>query len=153
LRQRGLDVCLALRAPEAATPLLEPLGLTAIQAPLSHIPARPDLAGLRVSCYADLLVRYSLDQEPRLLALTRAWDDLLDGWRPDLVVGDFAPVLALAARGRLPVVHVGSGYTVPPAGEPCFPKLRDLPSWAPEAELLETFMPCNGNAIGPCWAG
>ena len=139
LAGHGLEARLALRSPEAARPILEPSGLTAIQAPLARIPARPDLVGLKTSSYADLLVRYSLDREPWLLAVTRAWDELLDDFRPDLVVADFAPALALAARGRVPVVHVGNGYTVPPAAGERFPKFRDLPDWVPTERLLATF--------------
>jgi UDP:flavonoid glycosyltransferase YjiC (YdhE family) len=138
LREHGHEVFLALRAPQTARALLEPLGLTAFPAPLKRLPPRVDLDDRRISSYADLLVRYSLDQEPWLLALTRAWDEVLDRLRPDLAVADFAPVLALAARGRLPVVHVGSGYTLPPATGPHFPKLRVLPDWVPEDELLGT---------------
>src|SRR3546814_14121331 len=63
--------------------------------------------------------------------------------RPDVVVGDFSPTLNLAARGRVPSIVVGNGYTIPPGGRP-MPPIRP---WQPaleafsvthEAELLAT---------------
>ena len=136
LRLRGIEVRLVLRAPGAVGALLGPLALSAVQAPLASLPERPDFHGRRWTSYADLLSRYSLDRPDRVVRLTQMWDAVLDEFRPDLVIGDFAPVLALAVRGRLPMVHVGSGFTLPPADGAQFPKLRDLPSWVPEPLLL-----------------
>jgi len=139
LRRQGCTVRLALRAPEAARPLLEPLGLAAVQAPMVRVPARPDLAGHRTAGYVDLLAIYSFDRPGHLLGLVRAWDRLLEAFAPDLVIADFAPGLALAARGTAPVVHVGSGYTVPPAAGERLPLLRHDSDGLPEEAMLAGF--------------
>ena len=52
------------------------------------------------------------------------WIQVVDRVRPGLVIADFAPCLVLACKGRIPVVVVGNGFTVPPAGSP-------LPAMAP----------------------
>ncbi len=57
----------------------------------------------------------------RLLA---AWDELFRQTRPALVIADFAPAAALAARGRVPLVLVGDGYTLPPHEMRRFPLLH-----------------------------
>lgn len=55
----------------------------------------------------------SADHLERLAAL---WDPLLADIRPDVAVIDFAPVLSMVLRGRIPVVAIGTGYSVPPLG-------------------------------------
>jgi hypothetical protein len=66
-----------------------------------------------------------------------AWDRLLSLVDPDLVVADYAPAAALAARGRLPLMLVGNGFTLPPAEMKSFPLLHSFspPVW-PEAVIL-----------------
>ena len=151
LRRHGVEVQLALRAPATAKPILEPLGLEAIQAPMARVPHRPDLAGHITVSYVDLMAIYSLDRPAHLAGLIAGWDRIMGDFRPDLVIADFAPALALAAHGAVPVVHVGSGYTVPPADGEHFPPLRDrqgdrqgdrpgdLPGGLPEAPMLASF--------------
>jgi hypothetical protein len=56
------------------------------------------------------------------------------------VVGDFSPTLNLAARGRVPRIGVGNGYTTPPAGRP-MPPIRP---WQPE---LQEFSVQNERAL------
>jgi hypothetical protein len=61
--------------------------------------------------------------------LLRAWDSLLADDHPDAVVAEFAPAVQLAASGRVPVIALGTGFTVPPADGQGFPAF--LPDAAP----------------------
>ena len=68
-----------------------------------------------------------------------AWEKIFGLARPDLVVADFAPLAALAARGRIPLMLVGTGFTIPPAEMPRFPLLhRIVPPAFDETRTLET---------------
>ncbi len=54
------------------------------------------------------------------------WWRILAECRPDVIVADYAPGAILAARGRIPSIAYGVGFTVPPAGMRRFPPLHDL---------------------------
>src|SRR5262249_12877698 len=66
-----------------------------------------------------------------LQMLLAAWDRLFALVKPDVVVADYAPAATLAARTRLPVILVGTGFTVPPAELYHFPLLHRAapPAW------------------------
>jgi hypothetical protein len=87
---------------------------------------------------ADILASYGLANEPGLRMLLMAWDNLLALVRPDLVVADYAPAAALATRGRVPLMLVGNGFTLPPHEMQSFPLLHHVspPVWS-EAVLLD----------------
>jgi hypothetical protein len=55
-----------------------------------------------------------------------AWDRLLQRVKPSLLIADYAPAASLAARGRIPLMQIGSGYTLPPHDLCRFPALHDL---------------------------
>jgi rhamnosyltransferase subunit B len=68
-------------------------------------------------------------------ALRRAgefWDGVLDAERPDLIVSDFSPGLRMMATGRVPMVAVGNGFTIPPDLHP-LPRIAGSPRAAPPA--------------------
>jgi UDP:flavonoid glycosyltransferase YjiC (YdhE family) len=136
LRARGAEPLLALRDPATAWPRLAGAGLPLVQAPYARPVNDINAAGQRVASFAELLAIHGWHDRARLAALVAAWQGLLDLHRPGLVVADYAPVLGLAAWRQVPVVRVGSGYTTPPAEGPRLPRLRELPDWVPEAELL-----------------
>lgn len=85
----------------------------------------------------DILVRLGLDQPDTLPALIGAWSQLLQATNPDLVIGDFAPALLAAARGRLPSLAVGLGFDCVPAHLDQFPSLTGQPAAFDEAQLLD----------------
>jgi UDP:flavonoid glycosyltransferase YjiC (YdhE family) len=87
----------------------------------------------------DILSGAGLAQCDAVQRLLSAWDSLFDRVGPDLVVADYAPLAALAARGRIPLMVVGNGFTVPPAEMPRFPLLHRLaPPAFDETQTLET---------------
>ena len=88
--------------------------------------------------FGDVLANLGLTSAAGFAAILGGWDALLAAIRPALVIGDFAPGLMLAARGRVPRLAVGTGFTVPPADLPEFPAFLPAPP-APlvtEAALL-----------------
>ncbi|MCC6949027.1 MAG: hypothetical protein IT539_14780 [Bradyrhizobiaceae bacterium] len=52
------------------------------------------------------------------------WDTIFSHVRPSAVVADYSPMCLLAARGRIPTLATGNGFTLPPAHLERFPILR-----------------------------
>lgn len=75
-----------------------------------------------------------LGEEGVLQTYASFWEVELASFKPDLVLADFAPVLCMMARGRVPVLATGSGYTLPPDHMPQFPDLRSNGVPLPMAE-------------------
>lgn len=73
--------------------------------------------------YADVLIEFGNFTVDRLVTMGRAWQRILSEVKPDLVICDFAPNLAMHALRRIPTVTIGVGYCVPPAGR-AFPPVR-----------------------------
>lgn len=74
----------------------------------------------------DNLVAVGMNEPSVVHDMVVAWDGLLKRVKPSLVVADYAPAASLAARGRVPLIQIGSGYTLPPHDLDRFPPLHDL---------------------------
>ncbi len=81
----------------------------------------PVMPSFNPGSFADLLAVANFNNEVELSRLTRAWDLLLHVIRPDLAVGEYAPLMALATYGRVPTVMMGHGYLLPPPHLAQFP--------------------------------
>ncbi|MBJ7402216.1 MAG: hypothetical protein JHD07_02525 [Bradyrhizobium sp.] len=86
--------------------------------------------------FGDILAILGLRDSGVVEFLVRGWDGLLNATRPDAVVADFAPMLQLAARKRLPVVATGNGFSLPPDHLEAYPPLWNSRPTFPERELL-----------------
>lgn len=66
------------------------------------------------------------------------WDKINRDFNPHLIIADYAPGLSLYARGRWPVLAIGSGYTLPPPEMADFPPVASLnrPRSATEPEII-----------------
>lgn len=134
----GVEVVLALQDVDRAGPFLDPAtarprpGYRLLQAPRWNIPGDPAIRKIPTHSFADVLRLIGYGHRDPLARRLTAWEGVLDTVRPDVVVGDFSPTLNLAARGRVPSVVVGNGYTIPPAGRP-------LPPIRPWQDQLERF--------------
>ena len=84
----------------------------------------------------DILAVLGLGDPAALGALIGVWDSLLAAIRPDIAVAEFAPGLMLAAHGRVPLLALGTGFSLPPPEMDNFPSLTGKPSVHDEAELL-----------------
>jgi UDP:flavonoid glycosyltransferase YjiC (YdhE family) len=136
LQEAGATCLMALSDPIMVLPALDRLGVPFVQAPHHPLRLRGRFEGRLIASFADLMTMYSCDSEPGLRARVQAWDGLIGAFEPDLIIADFAPILCLAAYARRPVVLVGSGYTTPPSNLSRFPRIRELPNFVEEADLL-----------------
>ena len=110
------------------------------QAPVTR--ALPHLAlndaKFKVGSFSDILYFIGYGQVGLLTPLVRAWENLFRAVKPDLIVCDFAPTVTLAARGSIPIVAIGDGFSQPPSAPDTFPILReDAAAQLPEAAVLE----------------
>ncbi len=110
------------------------------QAPVTR--ALPHLAlndaKYKVGRFSDILYFVGYGNADLLTPLVRAWEQLFLAVKPDLIVCDFAPTVTLAARGSIPIVAIGDGFSQPPSTPPVFPTLREeAESQLPEAAILE----------------
>lgn len=101
--------------------LLEPL--------FRRFPQRPATMG-------DNLAYLGLDDAEAMAAMIMAWDRVILDARPDAVIAEFAPLLQVAARGRVPTLAFGTGFSLPPAEMPHFPGLFGNPAVVAEPSLL-----------------
>jgi rhamnosyltransferase subunit B len=142
LQQAGHQPVLALINLEGTRPLWEGKGIEVVAAPGFPQVSTP---GAQHETLADVMVDTGVFTLERLLKLDAAWGTVFARTKPQVVVCDFAPTLALHARGRIPTIIAGSGYSMPPAGQP-MPSMRFWKAGAPsstargrEADLLATF--------------
>jgi UDP:flavonoid glycosyltransferase YjiC (YdhE family) len=98
--------------------------------PLARQDAR-QRAGQSSATLNDILSSAGLADLSAVRELLVAWDDIFSRFGPQLVVADFAPMAALTARGRIPLMQIGNGYTLPPDDMPRFPRLHGKlpPQW------------------------
>lgn len=97
----------------------------------------------------DILAYVGLDDREAVTAMLMAWDKVIADARPDAVIAEYAPMLQLAARGRVPVVAWGTGFSLPPDHLPEFPTFTGKPAVRPEAELLAALNESLGRAGRP----
>lgn len=113
VQARGHEIAYAVRSLDEAADVL---GVTApmFQAPL--VGPNFALAGARLplSSLPDILYAAGFSHARTLMPAVRAWEMLLGLVAPDVIVADYAPVATLAAWSFVPVLAVGSGFTLPP---------------------------------------
>jgi len=68
--------------------------------------------------YPDMLLRLGYSSAEILTPLVRLWHRLYAQVEPALILCDHSPTAVLAAGGRIPVIHIGSGFAMPPVGLP-----------------------------------
>lgn len=125
LAASGHEPVFALRDVVTPAPLFRDRRYAILQGP--YWPKPLSLRGRKhaINNYADMLATCGYGQADDLASMVGAWDDLLAIVKPDLVVVDNAPTLALALYDRIPTIFTGYGFTLPPAHERNFPVLRD----------------------------
>lgn len=103
-----------------AVPRSSPLPAMFPEAEVHTAPALPAMGGAGYAAsYADVLQRSGWANPEALTAALRGWLAILRAVRPDRIVLEFAPTAMLAARvAGVPVVALGTGYTLPPLEVP-----------------------------------
>ena len=138
LRAEGHEPIFALQRIDALSPQ-EAGGAAVWQAPVTPrllTTGAPVRRGPPVGM-ADILARLGIDDPGIVAAMIRAWRGLFEAARADLVIAEFAPFLQLAARGRLPAIAIGTGFSLPPAALDRLPRLVQGAEGADQAVLLE----------------
>jgi hypothetical protein len=138
LKQVDLRLVAVVKNPDAAALLLSP-GIEIVQAPAwpSAAMTEAQIAKSSSSTMGDILATAGLADPAGLDRLLKHWDDHFIRIKPDLVVADLAPAAALVARGQIPLLLVGNGFTLPPSEMTRFPPLHRLtPPAFDETETL-----------------
>jgi rhamnosyltransferase subunit B len=118
LLARGHVVAVAAQDVSAA-----PAGCSAWQAPVwpGQLVTRARAVTEPPATMGDILVRLGLTEDGAMRAMLAGWDSIIASFRPDAVLAEYAPALMLAARGRVPVLATGTGFSLPPAHLDSFP--------------------------------
>jgi UDP-N-acetylglucosamine:LPS N-acetylglucosamine transferase len=129
LRQRGYDPVFAIQRLDMRENFGASVGESAFyQAPVW--PALIDRSAYstprRAVTMADVLADFGMHKPAAVKSMIQAWDRLISLIDPAAVVADFAPACLMAARGRVPSIAVGDGFTLPPA------ELRQFKQFEPE---------------------
>jgi UDP:flavonoid glycosyltransferase YjiC (YdhE family) len=112
---RGATPLLAARDLHALSRVPGCAAVLTLQAPF--LPHGPLQAGFNVLSYPDILLSAGFGDAATLATLVRAWQSVFHLGKIDALVADFSPTAMLAARlARIPVMHVGDGFTIPPVG-------------------------------------
>lgn len=150
LAERGHEPVFALRDVVTPAPIFRDRRYPVLQGPYWPKPFALRGRNHAINNYADVLATCGYGQTGELAALVGAWDDLLALVKPDLVVVDNAPTLALALYERIPTIFTGYGFTLPPAHERSFPVLRDeTPPLISELILLRNVETVQKNRRAP----
>lgn len=114
------------------------LGAPVWQAPLwpGQLAMLAKPAAVAPATMGDILAAQGLAEPGAFAALIGAWDAILAAVRPDAVAAEFAPALMLAAKGRVPVLGLGTGFSLPPGGMAHMPSLTGAAAVHDEAMLL-----------------
>lgn len=117
LRRRGHEVLFAVRNLVAAQSALAAFDIAFLQAPLPQLRRRSPRSPRQYRSYADILAAAGFAERAALGDWLLAWKHTLALIRPQVVVCDYSPAAQLAAKlGGYPVVQIGTGFELPPAG-------------------------------------
>jgi UDP:flavonoid glycosyltransferase YjiC (YdhE family) len=124
LAAEGHQVTLFLRNPYDCRGAITRNPLPFIQSPDLVAPNPAEREHKRMGSYSDIMVYGGFGSLETLFTATLGWHTIFDSLRPDLIVCDHSPLLCFAAYGRIPIVQVGDGFTIPPAQGDAFPGLQ-----------------------------
>jgi UDP:flavonoid glycosyltransferase YjiC (YdhE family) len=118
---------------------------------IHHLPSWSDTSGNRERRAAssatmnDILAGAGLASATTMRGMLEAWDRVFRATKPDLVIAEYAPAAVLAAQRRIPLMLVGTGFTLPPQDMPRFPLLHRLaPPVFSERQTLEAVNEAKG---------
>ncbi len=89
--------------------------------------------------YGEYVSENLMIEEGAFASRLTGWEEIVRSFNPHLIIAEYAPGLSLYARGRWPVVAVGSGYSLPPPEMTVFPSIAKLnrPLYATEPEIID----------------
>ena len=126
LREAGHQVSFAVQRIDALSEA-EAGGSPVWQAPVTpRLLISGSRSGKNVTLgLADIIGRLGFDDSGIITAMVAGWQRLIEVIRPDVVVGEYAPFLLLAARGHIPSIALGTAFSQPPADMETLPQLVD----------------------------
>ena len=137
LANMGHEPVFVLRDVVGTWPLMRDAGFSVLPSPVFF--NRPHFTDGATRSYADLLARHGYDDPEALEPIVRAWRELLAVIQPELVVAEHSPSLCVACVGRIPVVNLGTGFTIPYAADGRFADLdSDATELVPIARINST---------------
>jgi hypothetical protein len=134
LQRSNLRLVAVIKTPEAAA-VLDARGIEIIAAPRwpSASISPEKIAQTSSASMGDILATAGLADAQGVRQLLSAWDHIFLRLKPDLVVANLAPAATIVARGRVPLMQIGDGYTLPPDGMQRFPLLHTMSDPGDEA--------------------
>jgi len=123
MREQGYDIVIAQRHLHTLADEVRDSGFAVVPIP-PQITLAPKDQPFRAMTYADIMAITGYSRPDVLEPLLDAWDGMLRYIRPSIIVGDYCPILPMAARGRYPFLAFGDGFVVPPHEPAAFPDLR-----------------------------
>jgi hypothetical protein len=134
LQRSNLRLVAVIKTPEAAA-VLAARGIEIIAAPRwpSASISPEKIAQTSSATMGDILATAGLADAQGVRQLLSAWDQIFLRLKPDLVVANLAPAATIVARGRVPLMQIGDGYTLPPDGVERFPLLHTMSDPGDEA--------------------
>lgn len=120
MKRRGHEPILVLRDLCWAEKILGEYGLNYLQAPLWQT----SLSGIpQPISFPEILFHNGFSHNVGLLSICRAWRNLVELTKPDMILFDYAAASLLATLGlNIPKVRIGNGFTMPP-------RIQPLPSY------------------------
>lgn len=125
LRARGWSVAFAAPREEAGG-LLQSEEAAFYDVPRWKPRPEPGAPAGSSASMGDMLAEMGLADTERVSQRISRWRAIFAGQSPDLVIADYAPGAILAARGQVPCLALGSGFSVAPPKLERFPALHDL---------------------------
>jgi len=121
LSSRGHEVIFAARDVPKTHQALKDRGYRVVQAPYWINPSHPDIKKSATPSYADVMARQGFIHKETLEGMFAAWSNLVTLLKADVIIADHSPGLSLAARGMVPMINIGNGFTLPPSHLETYP--------------------------------
>ncbi|GAB2996964.1 hypothetical protein GCM10010960_13660 [Arenimonas maotaiensis] len=124
LEARGHQVSFACKYISRAFPLFAGTRVRYLQAP--YVQSAPAEQAAPIDSFAKILNNCGYSNVPQLAGMIRAWLNLFELVKPDLIVADYSPTAVLASReSGIPRLQIGNGFfQVPTQGR--IPTLAEL---------------------------
>ncbi|MBV6631394.1 MAG: hypothetical protein KI792_00025 [Alphaproteobacteria bacterium] len=130
MQERGYEPVIAQRTIHTLADEVREAGIPMLPIP-PQISLAPKGQPFRALTYADIMAICGYARMDVLRPILDAWDGIVSHVKPDVVIGDYCPILPMAVRGRVPFLAFGDGFVVPPHEPDAFPPLR------PEGEPIK----------------
>jgi rhamnosyltransferase subunit B len=134
LKAEGWEVVFSGREPHSLLDEVKKVADRIVPCPFLN-PVK-SVAKFRASTFADILAQYGFSRAETLHAVLSSLDGLLHYVRPSVIIGDYAPFIALAAFRRIPMIAIGASFCNPPAQLPRFPPFNEGPGFGMSEEQL-----------------